>query len=83
MKSKGISCNFESISKIACKNKKISDQLVDAMLRLANTSPNTEAGVHRYSIKHDMIFSKLWKKPRGKPLVECYSNKVADRCSAI
>ena len=53
------------------------------MLRLPNTSPNTEAGVHRYSIKHDMIFSKLWKKPRGKPVVECYSNKVADRCSAI
>ena len=30
---------------------KFYDQFVDAMLRYPNTSPNTEAVVHRYSIK--------------------------------
>ena len=58
-----------------------SDQSVDTMLRLPNTSPNTEAVVHMYSIKQ--LFWKLWKKPRSKPMVECYANKVADFCSVI
>ena len=41
--------NFQNDMK---KNRnKFSDQSVDAMLRLTNTLPNTEAVVHRYSIK--------------------------------
>ena len=31
------------------------------MLRLPNTLPNTEAGVHRHSRKHDMIFYDILK----------------------
>ena len=36
---------------------KFSNHSGDAMHRLSNTSPNTEAAVHRYS-------EKLWKKPK-------------------
>ena len=46
-----------------------SDQSADAMSRLTNTSPNTEA--------------VLLKKPRGITVVEYYSNKVADLCTTI
>ena len=59
-----ISSNFPKQHEKKCK---FSDQSVDALLRLPNTSPNTEVVVHRYSIKQLIREKKVGENfRRGK-----------------